>query len=61
MYEQYEKAEMIYIVLEGELEVTRVRRNVTHKNENKDQKKSYIGPDYQGRSINKQEKNGNML
>ena len=57
MYEQYEKAEIIYIVLEGELEVTRVQKDVTYNNENKDQNKSYISPDHQGRSINKQETN----
>ena len=48
---------MIYIVLEGELEVVRMCRAIAFKNESKDQNRSYIGPDQQGRSINKQEKN----
>jgi hypothetical protein len=48
---------MIYIVLEGELEVVRTRRGIIPKNEKNDQNRNYIGPDYQGISVSKQEKN----
>ena len=36
---------MIYIVLEGELEVVRTRRNVPLKTKTKDSNRGYIGPE----------------
>ena len=44
VYEQYEKADMIYIVLEGELEAVRTRRPTQVKNMGQD--RSFIGPEH---------------